>query len=354
MGELVDVEELLQTVRKQPERISADYLWAMALFEAILEFDPGRLHDLIRFVIETVSDPGRMESALGSLMFAARRKHGLIGPPTVDYFNNAPPETKRRLLSFMLFDRRRHALRAVFQFLTSDPEPVDQQRRLSPWRDLSLQIGSKEDAAEFLVAIPDVQPAVMLTARSVLLGPLDGMVWSKRKELRAHCIQILKDATQEEKVLESAIRVLVFLGEPSICALCDPLLTRKDKVGGFAALVPVLVPSLCDRSRYEARVLDPNVKIEDRVAALLVLASVGADIGRIYRLVKAQKEDDKTARARAEGLGEHRVRIEDLDAGTSPQIDIAGTEEFTSMTRGKLLTIAIGVMSRMKLKFRFS
>jgi hypothetical protein len=33
--------------------------------------------------------------------------------------------------------------------------------------------------------------------------------------------------------------------------------------------------------------------------------------------------------------------------------DLAGTDKFTSMTRGKLLIIAIGAMSRMKLKLRF-
>jgi HEAT repeat protein len=295
LREPVDVEELLRTLRKQPERVSADYQWAMAMFEAVLEFEPARLPDLMRFIIEAASEPDRMESALGSLMIAARRKNGLIGPQTVGYFKNAPPETKRRLLPFMLFDRRRDALRAVFEFLASDFGPVDQQRRGSPWRDLALQIGSKEDAVEFLAAIPDVQPAAMLTARSALLGPLDGMIWSKRKELRTHCIQILTNATEEEKVLESAIRVLVFLAEPSICALCDPLLSRKDKAGRLAALVPVLVPSLCDRGRYEARVLDRNASLEDRATALLVLSSVGADIGRIYRLVKAQKDDDKNA-----------------------------------------------------------
>ncbi len=293
LGEPVDIEELLRTLRKQPERVSADYQWAMAMFEAVLEFEPARLHDLIRFIIETVSDPDRMESALGSLMIAARRKNGLIGPQTVGYFKTVPPETKRRLLPFMLFDRRRDALRAVFEFLTSDFEPIDQQRRASPWRHLSLQIGSKGDAVEFLAAIPDVQPAAMVTARSALLGPLDGMIWSIRKELRTHCIRILTNATEEEKVLESAIRVLVFLAEPSVCALCDPLLNRKDKVGRLAALVSVLVPSLCDRGLYEARVLDRNASLEDRAGALLVLASVGADIGRIYRLVAAQKDHDK-------------------------------------------------------------
>ena len=57
----------------------------------------------------------------------------------------------------------------------------------------------------------------------------------------------------------------------------------------------MLVPSLCDRGRYEARVLDRNARLEDRAAALLVLASVGADIGRITGTVVAQKDDDKSA-----------------------------------------------------------
>ena len=124
------------------------------------------------------------------------------------------------------------------------------------------------------------------------------MVWPKRKSLGRHCTQILKDASGEEKVLESAIRVLVFLGEPSICELCEPLVDPKDRHRRFAALVPVLVPALCDRDRYEAKVLDPSLRLEDRSAALLVLASVGADIGRIYRLVRAQRDCD----ANAQGL----------------------------------------------------
>ena len=121
------------------------------------------------------------------------------------------------------------------------------------------------------------------------------LAWSVLKINPHSAKTLLKDATEEEKVLESAIRVLVFLGEPSICALCDPLLIRQDKAGRLAALVPALVPSLCDRDRYEARLLDTNARLEDRATALMVLASVGADIGRIYRLLSAQKDDDKNA-----------------------------------------------------------
>jgi hypothetical protein len=104
--------------------------------------------------------------------------------------------------------------------------------------------------------MPSVKPAEMLSAKSALLGPLASMVWSQRKVLGAHCIEILKNAVMEEKILEGAIRVLIFLGEPSICTLCEPLLTRDDALSAFAKLVPALVPAFCDHSRYEQRVLD--------------------------------------------------------------------------------------------------
>jgi hypothetical protein len=96
-------------------------------------------------------------------------------------------------------------------------------------------------------------------------------------------------------VLVNAIRVLVFLAEPSICTLCDPLLTRNDEVSGFARLVPALVPAFCDRSRYEARLLDSNAATEDRVAAIFVLAWVGADLGDIYRRLTASESDPQKA-----------------------------------------------------------
>lgn len=295
LGEPVAVDELLQILREQPERFYADYQWALAIVQAILEFDPTRLHDLVVFSIDTASDTSRREAALTWLMIAARSKGGVIGPRTIEFFNSQPPETKRLLLRFMLLDRRRDALRCVFQFLASDQEPPEAGRRSPVWRDLALQIGSRDDTVEFLAAMPAIQPAAMLTAKSALLGPLASLVWSQREVLRAHCIEILRVGAMEEKVIKSAIRVLVFLAEPSICTLCDPLLTRKDSVRGFAALVPALVPAFCDRSRYEARLLDCNVALEDRVTALFVLASVGADLGDIYRRLKATETDPQRA-----------------------------------------------------------
>ena len=128
----VDVNNLVQAFQKHPERIGADYQWASAIFEAILEFDPARLDDLIRLILEIERETRPMVSALSSLMIAARRKQAVIGPNTVKLFQTTPAEKKRQFLPFMLATRRRDALRPALQFIASQTESFEQQRRASP------------------------------------------------------------------------------------------------------------------------------------------------------------------------------------------------------------------------------
>lgn len=294
LDEPIAVDELLRILREQSERFYTDFQWALAIVETILEFDPERLHDLMLFSINTASgDTSRMKSALAWLMIAARRTNATIDPRTVELFKSQSPEIKREMLPFMLLDGRRDVLRHVFQFLLSNQELAEGRRRPPIWRGISLQVSGPEDTIEFLAAMPAVKPAAMLIAKSALLGPLAGLVWSQRKVLHAHCITILTNTAMEEVVLEGAIRVLIFLGEPSICTLSEPLLTRNDALGEFVRLIPALAPAFCDRSRYEQRVLDCGLKLQERLAALSVLASVGAELGDIYRRLKAIEDDSQ-------------------------------------------------------------
>ncbi len=292
----VAVDVLLQILREQSERYFADYQWASVIVEAILEFDPACLHDLIVYSIDNASDNTRLQSALGWLIVAAQRKNGVISSLTIDFFNNRPPEIKRLLLPLMLIGRNRQALQSAFQFLASNPTP-EERGGSQMWRGIALRIDSREDSIEFLASIPSVQVAAMMIAKSALLGPLENLVWSKRSVLRKHCIEIVQDNAMEERVIQNAIRVLVFLAEPTICTLCEPLISRKDNAGGIAALVPALIPAFCDCSHYEALVLDCNAVLVDRVAALSILASVGADLGDIYRRLKVAETDQKQAQS---------------------------------------------------------
>jgi hypothetical protein len=295
LGEPVAVEELMRILREQSDRFYSDYQWAAAIVEAILEFEPAHLHELIRLSVEGTSDPARRESALSWLMIAARRKRGELDPRTIDYFNSQPVVIKRVLLRLLMLYPRRLGLQTAFQFLASDPEATEGQRRPPRWLDLSLHIGDRDDAIEFLAAIPTVQAAAMLAAKSPLIGQLASLIWRQKDVLRAHCAEILQDSAGELKVLTNAIRVLVFLADPSICDLCDGLVDRNDEVSALAALIPALAPGLCDRGRYEARLLDPDAPLPERATALAVLASIGADLGDLYRRVKATEADPSKA-----------------------------------------------------------
>lgn len=295
LGEPPPVDELLGLLRGQPQRFAADYQWGLAVAEAILGFEPGRLHDLIVFVLTAAAGTAQRESALNWLLIAARRKNGVIGAATIALFGGQPPEIKRLLVRFLLLGRRRDTMRPAFQFLADDAGATEKLQQRPPSRQLALQIGGRDDAVEFLAAMPAVKTAAMLIARSALLGPLADLVWAQRRILRSHCIELLRNGSAEDSVLINAMRVLVFLGEPSISALCEPLMSRTDGVGGFAKWMPVLVPSSFDRAACEARLLDRGAPLQDRMTALFVLSAAGAELGSLYVRVQAAETDPKKA-----------------------------------------------------------
>ncbi|WP_377807922.1 hypothetical protein ABNQ38_14670 (plasmid) [Azospirillum sp. A29] len=290
LGEQAPADRLFQLLQQQPERFS-DHRWASPIVEAILASDPSRLHDLIVHAAIAVRDPAARDSALAALTIGMLRRRVPVDSRTIDFFNWQPPETKRQLLRVLTLDRRRETLRHVFQFLVSDSEMMEQPGHARRRHLISLKIDSRDDAVEFLAALPSAKPSDMFLARSALLGSLENLVWEQRAALRTHAIDILQDGSMEGRILENAIRVLIFLAEPSVCALCDPLMTRTDTLAAFAKLVPALVPALYDRSRYEARLLDSNATPEDRASSLFVLASSGADLGEIYRKLKMIEAD---------------------------------------------------------------
>lgn len=295
LNEPADVEEIATVLRSQTQRYVSDFDWASALVEACLSFEPDRLIDLIRFGLGVASgigrdQPGRADIDLTVILIAARRHGQKISPEVLAMFDEAAPDTKRLLLPFLLADGRRDALRRALAFIADD-EPDDLDRRRTRWSHRDLTVMGREEATEFLAALPDVEGHVMLVHRSPLLGPLAPLVWRNRRSLRPHCVDFLQTAEVEPAVQKAAIRVLALLAEPGLCALCEALAGQKDNpIHGFAALAPSLVPTLVDRVRYEAILLDEGENIQVRIAALAVLAAVGADLGALYERLKAPGE----------------------------------------------------------------
>jgi hypothetical protein len=288
------IDDLCALLYSQPERYFDDYRWAMALAETILDLEPGRLYELIVFTVERASDSKRRESALDWLLISARRKHGELDSRTLDFFAAQPADIRGQLLGLLMLDPSRTTLQTVFQFLAAEPKWAGTSRSAPGWRSFGLSIADADEAIEFLASMPDASQAAMLAARGPLLGPLASLVWSRRKALREHCVAVIREGSQEAQVLVNGMRILVFLAEPSMGALCESLLARTDAVGAFAALVPALMPVVCDRTKFEARLLDRAIPKQDRLNALYVLASIGADLGTLRRRLQSVESDPAT------------------------------------------------------------
>ena len=293
LGDATSAAELMRLIREQPARFYTEFQWGLALTEAILELEPGRLHELLVFAVQTWSGTNHLETALSWILIGAQRKHAPVEPQVLLLFNGQESAVKRLLLPFLLLDGRRVALQVAFTFLAADADAPLARGRPATAFGLSLRLISLPQTLEVLAAIPPVPPAAMVSAKSALLAPLAGLLEPQRQVLRIHCAQVLEDPSAEALVLQAAIRVLVHLGEPSLCALCEPLVSRSDPVGVLAKLVPAISPSLCDQTLYEARFLDEGATQSDRQMALTVLASVGADLGGLYRRLMAQESDAK-------------------------------------------------------------
>jgi F0F1-type ATP synthase membrane subunit c/vacuolar-type H+-ATPase subunit K len=278
---------LFRILQEQPQRFISDYSWGTAIIEAILEVNPGRLHELVLYALGLSQGESSGYSALEALGSGARRANPVLETRTLQLFDIQPQPIKERMLTLLMLDMRRIVLTRVFRFLKDEQlKPLGRNARNSRIP-LRLRLTGIDDAIEVLSAMPDVSPAEMLIARSALLGPLTNLVWSERDTLRTLCISVLESRTQENRVLANAIRVLIFLADPTTPALIEPLLARDTSLAAFAGMVPALMPAFSDHQIYEKRVLDSDLSVKERMAALSVLATLGSGLGSIYQTLKA-------------------------------------------------------------------
>ena len=265
-------EALMGLIREQSERVLADPQWARPILEAILGNEPSRLDDLIELLIEAGSSPEAGANALTWLSIAAHRWLGAIGPSTLALFDRQPEAIQKPFLGLLLRGGRA-ALQHAFRHLYKHPESIESGRGV--WPMFNLNVRSSEDIADILVVLPTATPTDMIRSRSPRLGPIGRLIWGARKALRTPCISALQVQTLDSDALINAIRILLFLGEPTILDLCEGLRRRNDLAGSFANLVPAMIPALVDWRPYESRVLDQAAELSDRGQALIALAWSG-------------------------------------------------------------------------------
>jgi hypothetical protein len=289
LGEVTANDELFRILREQSQRFHNDYSWATAIAGAILKTDCSKLNELIQLALQTLSTPDQEQSAFSGLSLEARRFDIRFDATMLDLFNRQPPEIKSQLFPLMLLDRRREVLQQVFQFLFSTPEIAISSRRAAHSPLQYFRLEKTEESVAFLAAMPSVDSSKMLLSRSVLIDSQASFVWLQQEVLRAHCLAILKEGTLDDAILVNAVRVLIFIAEPSIAMLCDDLATRKQSLAWLAMLVPAIIPAFCDRNIYEQQIFDQDLALDKRFAALHILAWLGVDLGTLYHRLQTTK-----------------------------------------------------------------
>ncbi|MHB9112956.1 MAG: hypothetical protein ACYC4D_10110 [Thermoleophilia bacterium] len=267
-------EKLKELIHTHSERTFSDPQWSQPILRALLAADPSCLDDLIQFAIQIAPNPEAGASALTWLSIAARRRMGPIGPTTLDLLDHQPEAIQKAFLGLLLHGGRA-ALRHALHYLWTHPQLIETGRG-DGWPTFQLDIRSAEDVADLLAAIPTVSPSDMIRARGPLFGPLGGLIWRARKALRGLCVTVLQAQALDSNALVNAIRILVYVGEPTILDLCEALSGRADGAGALANIVSAMVPNLVDWRLYEARVLDQATEPTVRSQALISLVLSGS------------------------------------------------------------------------------
>lgn len=278
---------LMELLRKQSGRVFADPQWARPIIEAILAIEPSSLDDLIQFLIQVAPNREAQTRALSWLPIAIRRRAFVIGPSTLALFDRQPDAIQKPFLG-LLMRGGRAALRHALHHLQAHPQLIEKARG-DGWPTFYLQVHGPEDAADLLATIPTVSTPDMIRARGPLFGPLGGLIWRARKALRGPCVAALQAQTLNSDMLVNAVRVLIYLGEPTILDLCEGLRSRTDSAGALANLVSAMVPAIVDWHPYQARVLDRSEEFASRAQALISLAWSGSRLDNLLDRLHAME-----------------------------------------------------------------
>jgi hypothetical protein len=280
---------LLQLVRRKSGRFDKDYRWAWSMTEAVLVCDPSKLFELVVFGLEAPTK----ETEQDRLQYIIQGvRHPIV--PIVDsrllaYFNRQSDPVKKRLVPLFLKDKRRETLAPALSFLsTYETHKARQGRWGDSWMRGIIKLGTPEDIREFLAAFPlPENDSLMLVRKTVLLGKLEGLVWSERQILRPQCIEILEDLSNEEDLLFNAMRVLVFLQDARAIDLSEKVDYKSGRLKTFAGFVPSFYPHIINPEIYRTRVLNLQLPLEDRIVAYMIYCRLGEDIDQILAELKA-------------------------------------------------------------------
>ena len=293
LGDKSVVVDLLRHVRSEGTVLLSNHRRASPIFETILSFEPQRLQDLIQFILAAGGDLYSQEEALTWLALAKRRtQQRRLDNATLAFIKCQPVEVRRMLAPLLWLDGHRDALAEAFMLFAA-PASSGRLRLTSPKAFLSLD--SAPDVVEFLAAIPPASSELMNARRSVLLGALAEPIWSLRERLSPHCTALANAPEQEDRVRANALRILIYLADPSVAQLCAAMLGKPGEAGEVAAAAPIVAPVQFDTSPFEALLLDPQAPCDARMAAASTLLALGCSPEALRARINAIDADPLSA-----------------------------------------------------------
>jgi RecA/RadA recombinase len=288
---------LLDLFRRDPAALLGEFNRGLAVAQAILDAEPARLRDLVEILLNQVSDDDRREGLFGVLAIARRRSGRHLDAETLAFIVAQPPPIRRSMAGLLAQDGRRDALRALFTLIEEDQEAHGRARRTRHRLSAQLHLETTADVVEVLAALPAASGAEMLAAASPRLGALGTLMWSLKSQLARHAPDIARDAQQPPKVVANALRILAFLGDPSLPAICLTLEAGDGEAALCARLMPAIAPAFFDDAPLRAKVLDVTVESGARAMALNLLIARGHDPDDLRVRVEALPGDPMSAAA---------------------------------------------------------
>lgn len=276
------IEQIFELIKIQSDRFQKDFHWSTSIMRMILEFDINKLHSLIAFAIKIQNVEDLENSVLDWLTIAAHRIDLMINSSILIFFENQRPEIKRKLIPILLLDWRRDILKPVFNFITSHPIMRKSDFRTNNKIYIYEKFNNIEKTTEFLVALPNIEIDKILVTKSACLDAFEDFIWENKDNLTKHSIALIKQNDFDEIVINNALRILLFLAEPSLLELCNSLQPRTNSTSAFISLLPSVLPSLPNKSIYENAFFDTNLALDKRITALSTLLAHDANIGELY------------------------------------------------------------------------
>ena len=289
----VSAEDFFKLLRRYPKRFAESYSDASVCIEAIVTLEPEKLVDLILYGIRHLSVTEEKQAFIDFISTSIRGQSVEITPEILRVFDRESTEIKERLLSVLLLRSSREHFERLFKVI-SDPRYKRKNENDRYYRTWFFKLNETKEVIEFLAAIPQEDPGKMVIHKSALLGDLEEIVWAERKFLKSACRTVLTPkVTVEEVVKINAIRVLVYLAEPSVTSLCESFIEEKSQLSAMAIVLPALLPETSNPSLYKQQLLDCTLGLDERVNALSMLIMIGENLPAVYQNLKKTPSFEK-------------------------------------------------------------